>query len=1643
MYGGTIAGNTNSVVNVSVGNGAGGVYVSDGRFSMFGGAIVGNRQTGGLARAAGGVYLANTSRFYMQGGTLEGNSSQPSASGNGGGIFVIGTSMAYFSGSPQIKDGLFSSAALSSVLRVDGDLTREALVTIEGSGSAGQMEPNISVTGTYSKINEEMANAFVSADGTLLGTVTGNRVVWAENFEISLEPAGDRNFGSVVYGYDAQSGHTVTINNSRRATGLVTIGLSGPGADAFTLSRQAISNIGINERDDFTVGVKTGLPAGVYTAAVTVSIAASRDAPANFGVSFTVVPKEITVSPSDIVYNGKVYDGTVAVVGGPAMITLSAASGIVYGDAVAASFAAAAFDDKNAGYGLRSVTFEGLTLRGGAAGNYRLADASAVKTGVSIFQREATLKADDKIAFIGASVTDVRQTLTYTLVGLVEGDDPADVITSGPLYNIMGAYFPTLSQGRYIISPHSANAVNYRFTYRSGSLTVSEHEDISGDIVFESAVYEYNGAPQSPLASLGGSGDNFTYHYFGVYGYDSNIPPVNAGSYIVEALYENENNGHIGRALAVFRINPKPITVSGADHTKVYDGARNAFGIDVTLDGVVSGDNVSVAAVTAMYESSNAGTTAINITSVRLAGADSVNYTVTVPVTVAVAGITPKSITEDMFTVAPQTYAGAERRPIPAANDDGRAVTFSVDGYSDNINVGAASVTVSGTGNYTGTLTLGFPIGRVRLIVAARSLITVYGEPAPPLAVDYIGFVNGETPGVLDGALSLVCDYRVGDDAGDYSITPSGLLSDNYDIRFLNGVLTVDLRAAVINVAVSGREYDGGTSVTVLSSSVSNIYVDGSGAVDDVVVVPGTASFVDKNAGAAKLVAFSGWSLNGAKAGNYYLIRQPSVTAEITPIEITVSPNDIVYSGKVYDGTTAVVGAPVIALTAASGIIPGDVFAASFASAVFDDKNAGLRRVTFSGLTLRGADAGNYRLSTASAVKENITISPRDLILKADNKLVFADSPAVEPDFFTYTLAGAVEGERREEVITSAPAFALGSGYVDNSTPGQYAIIPSGAAAANYNITFQNGILTVSGKMDVSGEIVFEDAEYVYDGQPKTVTVGYSGPSGYTVAYHYVGLTGRGETYDSDAPPTDAGSYIVNAILEDDDHIGKAMAAFTIAPKPLTLSGAEHTKVYDGARNAFGIRVTLDGIVGDDDVSAAGITAMYASPSAGTTALDIISMRLAGADSSNYTVTVPATVTVAGITPKEITAEMFTVADQVFTGSERRPMPSANDGGNSVTFGIDGYQNNINPGTALVTVSGTGNYGGTLTLGFSITPTTSGGGDGGDGGTGGGTVVEDSTGTVVGAGWGTIEIADWTYGGAPSVPVLFSATNGVDNVVIEYKRRDEPDNAYVRNVPVTSGEYTVRAVFAATAYYSECSATADFQIYRSHQDRPYIPGIEEGIGSTPSYVPGLPADVPRIPAVLSGLTMDVTASSVKFIFMPEIPEMDRWEYSIDGGNSWQTNPEIRSLAPNSEYVILIRKRETENFPQSDLVAVLIRTLVAGAGEIAAFVPETRNTIDTRRDAANRYGIMLERRIVSGSAEFMVITPENSNVNVAIYNNMGNVVFRRSGVMSGESVTWDLAGPGRAVANGSYLIVAVSRDKNGKVYRYSSLLGVRR
>ncbi len=249
------------------------------------------------------------------------------------------------------------------------------------------------------------------------------------------------------------------------------------------------------------------------------------------------------------------------------------------------------------------------------------------------------------------------------------------------------------------------------------------------------------------------------------------------------------------------------------------------------------------------------------------------------------------------------------------------------------------------------------------LTVTATDQTIIYNHSAYSGGNGVTYSIDGATP---SGTLSWSGNSQGAVNAGTYALTPVGLLSDQrYDISPVSGALTIKPASlTVTGLTALDKTYNANTTAT-LSGTASIAPFSG-----DVVTLGGTplGTFAEKNVGTGKAVTVTGSSISGTDAGNYTLLQQSGLTADITRASLMVT--GLTANSKIYDATTnaALGGTASIAPFSGDAVILGGTPVGTFA-----DKNVGTgKTVTLTGSSISGEDAGNYTLLQQSGLTADI-----------------------------------------------------------------------------------------------------------------------------------------------------------------------------------------------------------------------------------------------------------------------------------------------------------------------------------------------------------------------------------------------------------------------------------------------------------------------------------------------------------------------------------------------------------------------------------------------------------------------------------------------------------------------------------------------
>jgi autotransporter-associated beta strand protein len=289
--------------------------------------------------------------------------------------------------------------------------------------------------------------------------------------------------------------------------------------------------------------------------------------------------------------------------------------------------------------------------------------------------------------------------------------------------------------------------------------------------------------------------------------------------------------------------------------------------------------------------------------------------------------------------------------------------TYGTASSTDNFNVSGASL----TSDITVTAPTGFEISKTSSSsgFADSHTLTQSGGIVSSTVI-YIR---------LKSTATVVGTY----DSQNVTIASTGATTVNVQTAATGN--TVSPKALnITGVSAASKQYDGNTTVNVTANPVFSGLENGESF--SVTGSP-TWAFTTKTVGLAKSITQTG---SYSSPSTNYSVNQPSLTADITAINLTVTGSTA--QNKVYDGTTtaAITGSSLI------GVIGGDVVTVG-GGGIFASSNVANGINVTSSLTLGGADGSNYTLTHPTGLSANITIADQTITFGALADKTTSDSP--------------------------------------------------------------------------------------------------------------------------------------------------------------------------------------------------------------------------------------------------------------------------------------------------------------------------------------------------------------------------------------------------------------------------------------------------------------------------------------------------------------------------------------------------------------------------------------------------------------------------------------------------------------------------
>ncbi|WP_143822349.1 NHL domain-containing protein [Mucilaginibacter pedocola] len=626
-----------------------------------------------------------------------------------------------------------------------------------------------------------------------------------------------------------------------------------------------------------------------------------------------------------------------------------------------------------------------------------------------------TITAANKSKNYGAA----NPALTVSYSGFVNGDTQT-VLTQQPTISTTAT--AASAAGTYPITATGATAANYTFNYTAGTLTVGK---VSLTITANNQTKTYGAANPALTVAYSGfvNGDTQTSLTTLPAASTTALASSGAGSYPISVSGAASANYNISYVAGTLTIGKANLNITADNKSKVYGSANPA--LTASYSGFVNGDNAVTLSAQPILSTTATTTSAVGTYPITLSGAASNNYNITY--TQGTLTINAEQLTFN--PIATQVYGANDFAPGATSasaiiyTSSNTAVATIVSGNIRIVGPGTSTITAN-NGSSTATQTL--TVNPAALTITADNKSKTAGAANPALTVSYSGFVNGDTQASLSTLPVVSTTATTASAAGTYPITVSGAAAAKYTINYVSGTLTVT-GSALTFAAIPSKTY-----------GVADFDPGATGS--------GTISYTSSNTAVATIVS---GKIHVVGVGTSTITATSGSSTATQTLTVTRAALVIAAANK-----TKTYGAANPALTVTySGFVNSDTQTALSTQPSVSSTATATSAVGTYAITASGAVSANYTISYTAGT---LTVGKAALTISADNKtkVAGAANPAL-----TVSYNGFVNSET-QTVLTSQAVVTTAA--TTSSPAGSYGINVSGAAAANYTISYVAGVLTVT-----------------------------------------------------------------------------------------------------------------------------------------------------------------------------------------------------------------------------------------------------------------------------------------------------------------------------------------------------------------------------------------------------------------------------------------------------------------------------------------------------------------------------------------------------------------------------------------------------
>ena len=655
------------------------------------------------------------------------------------------------------------------------------------------------------------------------------------------------------------------------------------------------------------------------------------------------------------------------------------------------------------------------------------------------------------------------------------------------------------------------------------------------------------------------------------------------------------------------------------------------------------------------------------------------------PITIS-AAIGTNVVTSPTVTLSQNSfkYDGSEHKPTVTVTDDSGNVIPAGEytaTYSNNINVGTATVTIKNRGtNYQLDTTAKFQI-----VDGSQPILTITGKRDSVVYGDtlYLGATGGTEAvtwsssdtnvAAIDSSTGVVTTKK----SGSVTITAaSGSLTDTW-------TFTVAPKPVTAVVTAASKPYDGNNTAT-LTVTISN------GLVPDDIISAGSVTaqghFADVNVGENMTVVIDSLTVPAEVSAKYDISWPATTTASITPKPAAVKDHPQPVTGLTYTGSPQ---ALVTAGAVEGGELVYSVDGGSYSYNLPTAVNAGSYTVRYK------VEAGDDNHKDSAVMKvENVTIG-----VNTDKPTVLCTPNTIPYDGTEKTPTIVVRDSQNRIIPESEYTIELPANRIE---VGEYEVTVTDKTGGNYEFT-----TPVTGKFKIVASS--QNPLSIITSTPTNIHYGDSfrlsamGGSGSGAIQWSIKETSGVATIDSDGvvTVTGTGGFTVEAYREAADGYDKSNTAsvvFEAKPKPVTPVVAADDKPYDGKTDATLKASWKSGdLVGSDTITLT-VGGAFATADAGTgKRVDITSHTAAGDAATKYMITWPDSVTASIYKVDAKLATVPTGPDLTYNGSAQ---PLVTGGATAGNIGVVEYSTS-EKGTYSTTIP-TGTNAGTYTVWYKV-----------------------------------------------------------------------------------------------------------------------------------------------------------------------------------------------------------------------------------------------------------------------------------------------------------------------------------------------------